>query len=59
MAKVEAIKRIKNRQAELMQAYKEDKAFNDMSNDDDTEEDDSNYESVNLGEEWENYKDVH
>ena len=40
-----------------MQAYKANKAFNDMPNDDDTEEDDSSSESVNLGEEWGNYKD--
>ena len=56
LAKVEAIKRTKNRRAELVQAYKEDKAFNDMANDDDTEEDDYSSESVYLGEEWVNYK---
>ena len=59
MAKVEAIKRTKNRRAELVQAYKEDKAFNDMPNDDDTEEDDSSYESENWGEPWKNYEDEH
>ena len=58
MAKVEAIKRNKNRRAELVQAYKADKAFNDMPNNDDTEEDDSSYESENWSEEWENYKDI-
>ena len=59
MAKVEAIKRTKNRRAELVQAYKEDKAFNDMPNDDDTEEDESSYESENWGEPWKNYEDEH
>ena len=57
MAKVEAIKRTKNRRAELVQAYKEDKEFNDRPNDDDIEEDDSGYESENWGEPWKNYKD--
>ena len=46
MSKVEAIKRTKNRRAELVQAYKADKAFNDMPNDDDTEVDGSR---ENLG----------
>ena len=41
-----------------MQVYKEDKALNDMVNNDDTEEDDSSSESVYLGEEWGNYNDV-
>ena len=58
MAKVEAIKRTKNRRAELVQAYKEQKALNDMANDDDTEEDDSSSESVYFGEEWDNYNEV-
>ena len=59
MAKVEAIKRTKNRLAELVQAYKEDKAFNDMPNNDDTEEDESSYESEDWGEPWKNYEDEH
>ena len=59
MAKVEAIKRTKNRRAELVQAYKEDKEFNDRPNDDDIEEDDSGYESENWGEPWKNYEDEH
>ena len=42
-----------------MHAYKQDKAFNDMPNEDDTEEDDSSSESLNLGQEWKNNKDVH
>ena len=57
MSKVEAIKRTKNWQDALVQAYKEDRAFNDWPNDDDTEEDDSGYESKNWSEQWKNYKD--
>ena len=45
MVKVEAIKRTKNRRAELVQAYKEDQVIDDIPNNDDTEEDDSSYES--------------
>ena len=48
MAKVEAIKRTKHRKAEHVQAYKEDKEFNDMPNNDDTGEDDSCCESENY-----------
>ena len=59
MDKVEAILRIKNRRAELVQTYEEDKEFNDRANNDDTEEDDSGYESGNWGEPWKNYEDVH
>ena len=40
-----------------MQLYKEDKVFDARSDDDDTEEDDSGYESENIGEPWTNYKD--
>ena len=57
MAKVEANKRTNNRRAEFVQIYKEDKAFNDIPNHDNTEEDDSNYESENRGEPWKNYED--
>ena len=58
MAKVEAIKRTKNRQPELVQAYKEEKEWDALPNDDDTvnKEDDSDYESENWGEPWKNYK---
>ena len=54
MAKVEAIKRTKYWQAELVELYKIDKEFNDRPNNDDTEENDSGYESENWGEPWKN-----
>ena len=58
MAKVEAIKRTKNRQAELVRLYREDKELNARPpNNDDTEEDNSGYESENWGEPWKNYED--
>ena len=59
MAKVEAIKRTKNQQVELVHLYKEDKEWDALPNDDDTvnKEDDSGYESDNWGEPWKNYKD--
>ena len=47
MAKMEAIKKNKNSQAELVQEFKADKAINDMPNDVDPKEDDANYESEN------------
>ena len=59
MAKVKAIKRTKNWRAELVQLHKKDWEFNDRPNNDDTEEDDSGYESENWGEPWKNYEDEH
>ena len=59
MAKVEAIKRTKNRRAELVQVYKEEKEWDTLPNDDDTvneEDDDKGYEPENCGEPWKNYK---
>ena len=55
--KVEAIK--KNRRAELLYLYIEDKEWDALPNDDDTfnEEDDEGYEPENCGEPWKNYKD--
>ena len=57
IAKVEAIKRTKNRRAELKQVYKEEKEWDALPDNDDTEEDDSVYESENIGQPWKNYKD--
>ena len=54
MAKVGAIKRTKNRRAELAQLYKEEKEWDALPNDDDTEGDDSGCESENWGEPWKN-----
>ena len=52
LAKIDAIKRTKNPRAELVQAYKEDKEFNDRPNED------SGYESEKCDEPWKNlYKD--
>ena len=47
MAKVEAIKRTKNWRAELVHLYKEEKEWDALPNDDDTEKLDSGYESEN------------
>ena len=57
MTKVEVIKRTKNRRAELVQEYEEEKEQDALPNNDDTEEDDSGYESENWGELWKNYND--
>ena len=57
MAKVEAIIRTKNQRAELMQVYKEEKECDALPNNDETEKDDSGYESENWGESLKNYKD--
>ena len=57
MAKVAAMKRTKNWRAELVQEYIEEIEWDALPNDDDTEEDDSGYESENWGEPWKNYKD--
>ena len=59
MAKFEAIKRTKYWRAGIVQLYKKDKEFNDRPNNDDTEEDDSGYESENIGQPWNNYEDEH
>ena len=42
-----------------MQVYQEGKAFSDRPNDDDTEKDESGYESENWGKPWKNYEDEH
>ena len=57
MTKVEAIKRTKNRRAELVQLFKEDKEWHAQPNDDDTKEDDFGHESENIGHPWKNYED--
>ena len=62
MAKVEAIKRTKNKnkRAEPVQLYKEDKELDALPNDDDTVNKDNNdmgYKSENCGEPWKKYKD--
>ena len=59
MAKVEAMKRTKNRQAELMQVYKEERKWYTMPKNDGivNKEDDAGYESENWGALWKNYKD--
>ena len=60
MTKVEAIKRIKIRRAELVQLHKEDKGQDARPNHDDTvneEDNDNGYELETCGEEWKNYKD--
>ena len=58
LAKVEAIKRTKNRKAELEQLYKEEKEWDARPNDDSTEnEDESSYVLPNWGEPWKNCKD--
>ena len=40
-----------------MQVYKKEKEWDARPNDENTEEDDSGYESENLGEPWKIYKD--
>ena len=59
MVKVEAIKRTKNRRAELVQLYKEDQQWDARPNDDDTvnkEGDGKGYKSESCGQPWKNYK---
>ena len=61
MAKVEAIKRTKNRRVELVKLYKEDKEWDAQPNNNDTvndEDDDMGYESENCGDPFKTNKEL-